>query len=279
MNSLTVILLHQLPGRIRLKLSHPPHNENRFYDGMKAHDGVVDISFNKISKSLLITHETGHLTVEEILLRTAIALSMEYGYQPVRVSLGNETEVMTDGAILAGLLLLAAGGVQIGGRTAGLLWLNRAAGLGVAAAVVEHGWHEAREHGYIHPEVLSVGYLAASWFRGNILRGATVTWFASFGRHLLQGPEKCIDVRPLQKNYDGDEPRTYQISLAPGQYPRSPLLSWAQSFLGILGLGGIGGGSSLLFKEIQNMAQAHDRVLEGLELQPNGIPLTFKQEL
>lgn len=276
MNPLMVNLLHQLPGRIRLKLSQPPQDVNRFYSAMKSHDGLLEVSFNTVSKSVLITHETGHLTVEEILLRTAIALSMEYGYQPVRVSLGNDIEVMTDGAILAGLLLLAAGGVQLSGRSAGVQWLNKAAGFGVAAAVAEHGWHEARHHGYIHPEVLSVGYLAASWFRGNILRGATVTWFASFGRHLLQGPEKCIDIRPLQKNYAKDEPRTYQISLVPQQYPGSPLLRWAQSILGILGLGGVGGTGSLLFKEIQNMAQAHDRVLEGLDLQPNGIPLTFK---
>ena len=215
--------------------------------------------------------------MEEILLRAAIALSMENEYQPVQVYLGDDDEVMTDAAIIAGLTLLAAGSMQVINRGAGMTWLPRASALVVALAVGEHGWREAHERGYVHPEVLSVGYLFASWFRGNLLRGATVTWVASFGRHLLQGPEKCIDVRPINKFYKENEPRTYQIALVPQQHPQSPLLGWAHGILGIFGLSGFAGAGNSLFKEIQNMAKAHDRVLEGLDLQPNGIPLTIKK--
>ena len=146
-------------------------------------------------------------------------------------------------------------------------------------AVGEHGWREARERGYVHPEVLSVAYLFTSWARGNILRVAAVTWVASFGRHLLQGPEKSIDVMPVNKYYEENEPRNYQISLVPRQQQQTPLLQLAHGMLGIFGLSGSAGSGDSLYKEIQNMAQAHDRVLEGLELQPKGIPLTFRKEL
>ena len=273
-----ITLLHELPGRIRIQLSAPPVKLERFINGLKAHDGFLSAVFNPISRSLLITYETGHLGTEEILLRTAIALSMEYDYLPAQVHLGSGSEVMTDGAIIAGLILLAAGGFQLSSKSAGSLLFTRAAGIAVALAVAEHSWREAREHGYVHPEVLSVGYLLASWLRGNIFRGATVTWIASFGRHLLQGPEKCIDVRPVNKKYKKNEARTFRISLVPQQSHKSPLLSWANGIMGIFGLSGIAGNANTFFTEIKNMAQAHDRVMEGFEMQPDGIPLTFMEE-
>lgn len=274
---LSVTLLHELPGRIRIKLSEAPADLHRFEEALVSHDGLDRVRFNPISKSLLITYATGHLSTEEIVLRTAIALSMDHDYRAVTVRLEGETEVMTDAAILAGLTLLAAGGFQLADRNGGTGWLTRAGGIAVALAVGEHGWREARQHGYVHPEVLSVAYLFASWLRGNILRGAAVTWIASFGRHLLQGPGKSIDVRPINKYYEPGEPRTYQISLT-RQQQQTPLLQMAHSMLNILGLSGSTGSGDSLYEEIQHMAQAHDRVLEGLELQPNGIPLTFRKE-
>lgn len=275
---LSVTLLHELPGRIRTRLSVPPSDLQRFKKAMMSHDGLKSVHYNGISKSLLVTYKSGHLSTEEILLRTAIALSMEHNYRAVKVRLGEDAEVMTDAAIIAGLALLAAGGFQFADKSGSTAWLTRASGIAVALAVGEHGWREARERGYVHPEVLSVAYLFASWLRGNILRGAAVTWVASFGRHLLQGPEKNIDVRPINKYYEKGEPRTYQISLVPQQHPKSPLLQLAQGMIGIFGLSGAAGSGDSLYEEIQNMAQSHDRVLEGLELQPNGIPLTFRKE-
>ena len=275
---LTVTLVHKLPGRIRTRLSVAPVDLHRFRKAMLSHEGLESVTFNTISKSLLIRYEYGHLTTEEILLRTAIALSMEHNYRAVIVRLGEDGEVMTDAAILAGLTLLAAGGFQLASKGGSTAWFTRVSGMAVAMAVAEHGWREAKEQGYVHPEVLSVAYLFASWLRGNILRGAAVTWVASFGRHLLQGPEKNIDVRPVNKYYEEGEARTYQISLVPQQHPKSPLLQLAQGMMGIFGFSGAAGSGDSLYEEIRNMAQAHDKVLEGLDLQPNGIPLTFRKE-
>jgi len=276
---ITIALLHELAGRLRLRLSHLPRDQHRFVAALTAHEGFKEVTFNSISRSLLITYETGHLTTQELLLRSAIALSMEYDFQPVRVSIGTDTEVMTDGSMLAGLLLIAAGAVNMTGGGKNGLWLTRAAGIGVAAAVVEHGWREAQEQGYIHPEVLSLGYLLSSLFRGTILRGATVTWLASFGRHLLEGPEKCIDVRPIKHGNRGGETKTYQVALVPQAAKLSQLYRLAQGLMKMIGLAGFAGTGDTLFAELKNVAQAHDEVLEGLDLQPNGIPLTFRKEI
>ncbi|MDX1698395.1 MAG: hypothetical protein R3308_08920, partial [Thiohalobacterales bacterium] len=137
---LTVTLVHELPGRIRTRLSVPPADLLRFKKAMLSHDGLESVAYNTISKSLLIRYERGHLSTEEILLRTAIALSMEHNYQPVVVRLGEDGEVMTDAAILAGLTLLAAGGFQFAGKGGSTAWLTRASGLAVTLAVAEHGW-------------------------------------------------------------------------------------------------------------------------------------------
>jgi hypothetical protein len=274
---LSLVLVHELTGRIRLKLSRVPEDQNRFLDSILIHDGLQQATFNPVSRSLVITFTGEHLTTEEILLRTAIAFSMEFDFRPVRVLVATGTEVMTDGALLAGVLLLVAGIVNLGGARNGHL-LSRAAGIGVAAAVVQHGWQEAKEQGYVHPELLSLGYLFASMIRGTILRGAAVTWTASFGRHLLAGEEKCIEVRPIQQGSESDNIRTYQVALVPQGINRSPLLSLAQSMLGATGFAGFAGSGDTLFQEFKNVAQAHDEVIEGLDLQPDGIPLIFRRE-
>ncbi|MBT8361872.1 MAG: hypothetical protein KJO32_13040 [Deltaproteobacteria bacterium] len=274
-SEITLAVLHEIAGRVRLRLSSPPRDENRFITALSAHEGFQEVSFNHVSKSLLITFEGGHLTTQEILLRAAIALSVEYDFQPVQVKVGKDTEVMTDGAILAGLFLLSAGAVNLSGNM-NTIWLNRAAGAGVAAAVIEHGWREAREKGYIHPEVLSFGYLLASLARGTILRGAAVTWVASFGRHLLEGPEKCIEVRPIKQGSSAGQERAYQVALVPHAVQRSPLFRLAQGLLSAIGFSGIAGNVDTLFQELKTVAQAHDKVIEGFDLQTDGISLTFR---
>lgn len=275
---LEITLLHKLPGRLRLRLSEPPQQLERFERAIRAHKGFESLSFSPISKSLLIHYQTDHLSLEEILVRCAIALSMEYGSEAVRVDPGeNQEEAMTKTTIFAGLMLLTASAMELSGVSRAS-WYARGAGLTVAAAVIEHGWLEAHSRGYIDPELLSIGYLMSSWHQEKILRGATVTWLASFGRHLFSQTQKYVEVRPGNRQRGGNEAKTYQVSLLPRQ-PAAPLLRFAQGFFALFGMGDLGEGENSLYQDIKTMAQAHDRVLEGLEIQPGGIPLTFTKEL
>ncbi len=61
-DSLSVTLLHTLPGRIRIRLSDLPFDNSRFIEAILSHGGVEKVSFSKISKSLLIKY--GELTPE-----------------------------------------------------------------------------------------------------------------------------------------------------------------------------------------------------------------------
>ena len=71
---LSVRLLHALPGRIRIRLSRAPRDPQQFLQAVTAHEGLRKASYNPVTRSVLIHYETGHLTTEEILLRTANGL-------------------------------------------------------------------------------------------------------------------------------------------------------------------------------------------------------------
>ena len=69
------------------------------------------------------------------------------------------------------------------------------------------------------------------------------------------------------------------MGLVPQAAKLSPLYRLAQGLMKTIGLAGFAGTGDTLFAELKNVAQAHDEVLEGLDLQPNGIPLTFRKEI
>ncbi len=47
------------------------------------------------------------------------------------------------------------------------------------------------------PEILTQGYLVTAFAKQKPLRGAVVTWTASFGRHLLRETARGVEVRPV----------------------------------------------------------------------------------
>lgn len=273
---LSVTLLHTLPGRIRIRLSDLPFDNGRFVEAIKSHDGIHDVTFSKISKSILIKYGKGHLTTEEILLRSAIALSFEYEDRSVLVLAEPMSHIMTDGAVLAGILLAGASAIRWSAAPKYLSMIDKTAGAGVALAVVEHGWREAREKGYIHPELLSLGYLVISSFRGNLFRGAMLTWITSFGRHFLSGEEQCIEISPLSRMNKGDKTKSYQVKLTKNNNDKTPLLNVLRGLLDIIGIASFAGGYENLSREFQNVAEVHGKVMEGMGEQPQGIPIIFK---
>ena len=275
-NTLSVTLVHALPGRIRILLSDPPRDGDRFTSALRSHEGVRMVSFSPISKSTLIEYGKGHLTTEEIMLRSAVALSFEYDDRPVQILTQPKSKIMTDGAVLSGILLAGVAAVRWSVSQKHRSLIDYTAGAGVALAVIEHGWREAREQGYIHPELLSLGYLIVSGFRRNVFRGAVITWVASFGRHLLSGEEQCIEIRPLTKMNEETGSKSYEVKVAKNMSGRTPLLNMFRSLLGMVGIASFAGGYESLLGEFQNIARAHGEVLEGMGDQLKGIPLVFK---
>ncbi len=274
--SLNVTLVHELPGRLRVRLSHLPEDRERFMGAVRSHEGVTGVTLTNISRSCVITYGEGHLTTQELLLRSAIALSVDRGDKPVQVLAGPRPEVMTDGAVMAGLLLACAAAVRWPASLSNRRIIDTAAAAGVALAVGQHGWREARQEGYVHPELLSLGYLVVSYFNDNIFRGALITWVASFGRHLLTGEEECIEISPMEGIKGRKKEKGYRVGIAKHASKETPLLNFFRNALRLAGIASIAGGYDSLFGELQHIAGAHGQVLEGMGGQSKGIPIFFK---
>lgn len=274
---LSVTLLHGMPGRLRLRLSAPPREVESFLAAVMAHDGFGDVRYTPITRSVLIRYETGHLTTEEILLRTAMACSFDHDHAAVVILPDPDGEVMTDAAIVAGLWLLVAALARWSALVGPNSLLEKGAGLGVALAVLQHGWREVREKGMVHPELLTLGYLFTAFARSTPLRGAAVAWAASFGRHLLQDSARGVEVRPVAAAGAADAPQAYQIKPMPHRPRHAPLLATTQAVLRSMGLVLGDSGGNILLDELRHVALAHHRVVEGLGgLHRGGIPLVFR---
>ena len=150
---------------------------------------------------------------------------------------------MTDGAILAGALLVVAAVARWTGVSTANALLDKAAAAGVATAVIQHGWREVYQEGIVHPELLSLGYLITAYARGTTLRGAALTWAASFGRHLLLDETQNVEVRPIASGDRSGNVQSYQVTLVSRTPQRTPLLGLAQTLLHSLGIASRTGGA------------------------------------
>ena len=262
LDSPSVTLEHELPGRLRLRLSHPLRKAERMRRMLAEHAGVVQVRYTPASRSVLVYYGPADVSAQEIVIRVAICLALEHDNAAVRVLARPQTRAWTDTAFYAGLALLAALAFRVGGWTmTGSRTLDWVASLGTAGAALEHGWLEVRRQGNFDPEVLTVTYLLTAMLRGNPLPAAIVTWLTTFGRHLVQLPAPGIELRPVEIGADGDIPR-FEVVVAPDSVAPDKM-----TFFGMLptllvtALTGPPPHGNLI-EEIRRVSRMHDRVLE-----------------
>jgi hypothetical protein len=273
---LSVTLVHALPGRLRLRLGAAPKDTRRFLDAIGAHDGLEAVTYTPVTRSVLIRYQTGHLTAEELLLRTAMALSMVHDDAPVVAFNDPESEVMTDLAIVSGVIVALGSIARFLSWTRSNALLEKIAGLGVALAVLQHGARETREKGMFDPELLTLGYLVTAVAKQKPLRGAAVTWTASFGRHILRDSTRGVEVRPMPGVTAAGGEKPFQVKLAKPRQRHAPLLSNAQTILRSLGLVLDDVSGNTLFEGLRSVALTHGEVIEGFgSAERHGIPLIF----
>ncbi|PID71698.1 MAG: hypothetical protein CSB34_05855 [Desulfobulbus propionicus] len=273
---LSLVIVHQLPGRLRLRLSRPLRDPDRLLDTVKGHEGLVEITYTQVSRSVMARFDPLCLHAEEVTLRVALAFGLDAGAEPVFVRKQVRHEPIQASAWVAGAMLMVAVGMRMTGQQGGMVarW-ERLAGMGTAAAVVHHGWRDIREQGYFDPGVLSLGYLVTAFLRGNLLWATSMTWAATFiGRNLLQGRQAGIIVRPVQAGSFDGVPH-YEIAVSSDVEGREGgwLLMLARGFTDLV-LAEIGGHDML--GDMRHVARVHGEELEGMGWMPNGIPLRFK---
>jgi len=277
---LALTIEHELPGRVRIRLSHALRQSERVRRLVAEHDGVAEVQYTAVSRSMLVRSDPEHITTEEIVIRIATGLSLEHNNADVRVLTQPPVRELTDSAFYSGIVLFAALALRAMGQySTGRGALEGIAGLTTAGAALYHGLVDYRLRGNIDPEVLTVTYLLIALVRGNALPAATLTWISTFGRHLVRMPPRGIVVRPTETGLHGGSPYL-EVLIAPDPTPPDKM-----TFFGIIPTmalhamtGGPGRHDSLI-EDIRQIAATHNQVLEGVSDFRRGIRLRIRDAI
>ena len=85
MKKLTLIILHKLPNRVRFKISHDIANTKKFFETVKVETKNTALRYNQTINTLLIAFEPEEISIDEVIYRTATALSAEHGMTSVKL--------------------------------------------------------------------------------------------------------------------------------------------------------------------------------------------------
>jgi hypothetical protein len=276
---LEIVLAHHLPDRVRLRLSHPLKAPGKAVENIQRHDGIRSAVYTPATQNILIAFDSGTIALEEIIIRTSLAYSAGYGLVPTTIKASQPTTALTGLSFLSALALAAGHLLRLvasgssSSRTVELL-----SGLGTLTAVLEHTYSDLKQAGRFHPEVLSLGYLLVSFIRGNPLRGATIAWITTFARHLLEPPVKelRIEAEAIDPECDANHCEyEAKVSNRPPSAAPANLLARLPGFLAGLYRDANVRVEDRIFREIWNLSENHETVLEGLETIGRGIRLNI----
>ncbi len=267
-----ITVVHSLPHRRRLRLSEAPENIAKFLMQVRDHDGIGQLEFNSVSRSLLVHFDPQKVHGEEIMMRIAVALSEQKGLVPVYLLPGPAHARIPAEAWLSGAVLLGAYGLYLGTGRSQPRTAEWVGGLATAAAVFEHARQEKHQQGTVDPEVWTLLYLLFALWRGRTLRAALITWLTVFGRHLTRYAQGAIEIKPRQSG-PRREDVTFEVVLRSGIASSDGVSmtgQWVQAVVGVLG-----GQAGRFVGELQQVVRLHDQVLHGMGRFQKGMPVQF----
>ena len=272
MNSqLELIVVHRLPGRIRLRFSQAPKLPQRMVKNLRKHAGIKSIRYTEESENLLVFYDENDITAQEILLRAGLSLSQDFDMSPVRIRIQKKNQSVGPLSALAFAVLAVNHVLYLFSRkNRESIFFQYVAGGTTLASVMEHVVEDFREKGYFHPEVFSVYYLVLSFFRGDVLKASTITWFLTFGRHLLELPANNLLVIPEQTDPTCDLHHCeYEVTVR-NENEANWLVKTVHALPGMLykayremNLGMVL--EDTLIEQMEQVAESHDDIIEGLE--------------
>lgn len=278
-NHLELIVVHRLPGRLRLRFSHSPKLPDRMVDNIQGHAGVDSVKYTAETENLLIHFDPGEITPQEILLRAGLSLSRDFDMSPIRVRIQKTNQSVGPLSVLA-FAVLAVNHVLylFSSRSRESIFFQYLAGATTLASVMEHVVSDFRDKGYLHPEVFSVYYLVLSFFRGDVLKASTITWFLTFGRHLLELPANSLLLIPEETDPACDIHHCeYEVTVR-NENEANWLLKTMHDLPSMLytaykkmSLGQVL--EDTLIEQMEHVADSHDDIIEGLENIEKGIYL------
>lgn len=219
-----MVVVHKLANRVRIKLSHPLKKVTEAQDMIKEHEGVEKVSYNPVTRSIIVYFNEFKIDVEEGIIRVALVYSKDYNFVPVSLV---STYPKKELHILSYYSILAIMGAWISKYTPPLAhiqdfvnWL--AVGMTIGA-IGEHAYSEINEKGTVDPEVMSVLYLINSIQKGNFLSATTITWLATFGRHIIKPSYDKVILRSKEVRDICSGEVYYNVSVVPDNHSKGKI--------------------------------------------------------
>lgn len=278
-DQLELIVIHRLPGRLRLRFSQPPLLPDRMVEHIQGHAGIDSVKYTVETENLLILFDQKEITAQEILLRAGLSLSKDFDMSPVRIRIQKTNQSVGPLSALA-FAVLAVNHVMylFSNRNRESIYFQYLAGGTTLVSVMEHVVQDFRDKGYFHPEVFSVYYLVLSFFRGEVLKASTITWFLTFGRHLLELPANTLLIVPEVTEPACDIHHCeYEVTIR-NENEANWLIKTMHALPSMLykaykdmNLGMVL--EDTLISQMEQVADSHDDIIEGLENLEKGIYL------
>ena len=274
---LNIVIVHILPGRLRIRFSHPFRKEGDVAEIIKRHPGIFFVAYTSITQNLVVKYNPKDITTEEIILRASLAFSKEYDLRPVQIQSAERNVALGNLSLCAGCSLIISHVFNlIFAKSQKFSALNMISGVTTITAVLDHVYQDFKEKRQFHPEVFSLYYLVLSLIRGNILKGATITWFLTFARHLIEMPAGSLVVKTIKSDSTCQaQPCEYEVTVS--KKATNGTIGNVLNILPQLALNTYRGINSTLedglLQQIMAVAESHNEVIEGLENLKDGILL------
>ena len=197
MKKLTLIILHKLPNRVRFKISHDIANTKKFFETVKVETKNTALRYNQTINTLLVTFEPEEISIDEVIYRTATALSVEHGMTSVKLIEDFEEKSIDSLSVYSGAAILLSFLYGLGKSKIEKLQLdinNFTAGL-TTAAIMEHAYMETQRKGFFDIEILPALYLLRSYMANRSVTAIALMWLTTFGRHLVLNNVSNKEVR------------------------------------------------------------------------------------
>ncbi len=273
---LSIRVLHTLPGRVRIRFSRPLHTPEKLKDLVMEHEGIYSMHYSPVTSAMLVKYDNQLVELQEIMIRTSVAYSIENNMLPVILSQKADHNFITPKGIISGISIISSAFTYIiapGSHFRKALdWIGA---ITTSAAVFEHAGYDYRKKGSVDPEVLSLVFLVNRAISGrNLLLPSALTWIITFGRHFTPQEGEGILLK-INKTKDGEKQSYYEVNVAKldtkGNY---------MDFLNIIAeklLSSETGFDNTIFDQSKSLLKKHHKSLEGIGDKADGIVLNFNQ--
>ena len=221
----TIVLLHKMPNRIRVKFNLYLKNVRDFQSKLSEHEGITHCSYNRDTKSLVVYFDYNKIQVEELLIRITILYSGENNFIPVKIVSGlPKSDIPLSAFYSLGMIAISTlSSVFIRSNNIKdiLNWIT--VGL-TAFSIVEHAQEELETKGAVDPEVVSIMYLLNAARKGNYIDASALTWITTYGRHFIDISieEIILKVNRVENKCSGET--FYNVSMINDHYKNRNLM-------------------------------------------------------